>query len=102
MIPTSYRSILQDLRDPSSSCTAQLNQLFERYPHGLTLSDFYVALEYLHTIGKIVLLKEKKNKQDKKEEGGLVYPDANVVSAITANFVSPKEVRMKLGRSMVA
>jgi hypothetical protein len=91
--PISYRNILQDLRDTSSSHTAQLDQLFKHYPHGLTLSDFCIALEYLHAIGKIVLLKKKKNKTD---GGGLVYPDTNMASAITANFISPQEVWMKL------
>jgi hypothetical protein len=94
LIPTSYRDILRDLRDPSSSHTTQLGKLFKHDPHGLTFSDFCVAMEYLHAIGKIVLLKKKG--EEEEAEGGLVYSDANVASAIAASFVSPKKVRMKL------
>jgi hypothetical protein len=86
LIPKSYHDILQDLMSPSNQPCVSLNQLFMRNLHGLDSGGFYIALQYLHAIGKIVLLKTAR----------LVYPNANVASAIAANFVSPKKVRKRL------
>jgi len=85
LIPSSYRKILQDLQNLPANSAIHKVELFESFAHGLTMEGFSVALQYLHTIGRIVLLKS-----------GLVYPDSTIASKIAAKFVSPKEVQSSL------
>jgi hypothetical protein len=84
-IPVSYQKLLEDLRGLHSQSTIHCDLIFQKYSHGLTHEGLTVALQYLHAIGRIVLLKS-----------GLVFPDPKVVTQITAKFVSPEYVQASL------
>jgi hypothetical protein len=85
MIPTTYRTILQELQSPHNHPSIHQDELLTRYPNILEKADFRVALQYLHAIGRIVVLKS-----------GRVYPDAKIATHTAAKFVSPTDVSRKL------
>jgi hypothetical protein len=85
LIPASYPEILHKLKSLPHQSAVHHNELFEKYSHGLNHKRFTIALQYLHAIGRIVVLKN-----------GMVYPDSRIVSQTAAKFVSPGEVRASL------
>jgi hypothetical protein len=83
LIPTSYHEILRDLKSLPSHPAIHQDEIFSKYSHGLTSEGFIVALQYLHAIGRIVVLKS-----------GLVFPDSRVATQTAAKFISPEDVRI--------
>lgn len=95
LIPTSYRKVLAAIQSQQSNegaeddevgrCLVSVDELFQKHACGLNLSLFNLVLQYLHAIGRIVLL-----------SNGIVCTNASLVPQIAAKFVSPEEVRMEL------
>jgi hypothetical protein len=83
MIPKSYRNILMDFK--ALQAPTYQDVLYKKYSHGLTSEGFNIAIQYLHAIGRLAVLKTK-----------LIFPDPMVASQIAAKFVSPEEVRKSL------
>lgn len=88
-IPKSYRSTLLNLEScHSSQVLVPWETLYEQQQQATATIDrptFYSALQYLHAIGRIVLLKS-----------GMVCINPSVVPQIAAKFISPEEVRLDL------
>jgi hypothetical protein len=85
MIPKSYRDILTDFKSLESQTPKYQDELYRKHSHGLSPEGFNVAIQYLHAIGRLVVLKNR-----------LVFPDPMIASRIAAKFVSPEEVRKSL------
>jgi hypothetical protein len=85
LIPTSYKDLLLILLGLPSQTAIHQNDLFEKYSLDLTRQGFAVAIQYLHSIRRIVSLKS-----------GHVFPNSNVAMLIAAKFVSPRDVRLAL------
>jgi len=86
LIPASYCAIIKDLKTIQGKSAVHQNELFCKYSHGLTPEDFNVAMQYLHAIGRLVVLKKSK----------LIFPDPSIATQTAAKFVSPEEVRARL------
>lgn len=91
LIPTSYRRILTSIQSPTDNVNdingslLKKDELFQLHSFGMDASSFEVVLQYLHAIGRIVLLSNE-----------IVCTNASMVPQIAAKFVSPEEVRMEL------
>ncbi len=97
LIPTSFRDLLLTVKNFNSS-TANNNQLTHSNPllfpvnslHKLVHSpmdmpSFKHALQYLHTIGRVVFL-----------QNGLVCAEPTVIPKLLAKFICPLEVRKRI------
>ncbi len=87
-IPTSYRAVLYDIQSqsrPGSKALVPLKELFLKHSCGVDEPTFMQAVQYLHAIGRVVLLKSD-----------LVCTDPTMVPKIAAKFVCPEQVRLNL------
>lgn len=86
-IPLSYKSVLQSCENHSNSqpLTEWKTLMQEQQEPSIDPPTFFSALQYLHAIGRIVLLKN-----------GLVCTNPTVVPQVAAKFISPEEVQLEL------
>lgn len=85
-IPTAYKTLLQALQTiPEEKSVIPKADLFKMHPCGMAKEQFSVALQYLHSIGHVVVLAD-----------GLVCTVPKVIPKIAAKFISPADVRAKL------
>jgi hypothetical protein len=77
---------MNDLHALQDKSPIHQNELFLKCPNGLTSEGFEVAMQYLHSIGRLVALKKSK----------LIFPDPSIATQTAAKFVSPEEVRISL------
>jgi hypothetical protein len=85
-IPKPYKSLAKSIElIPSDHCIMSLSQLKAVHWDGLD-NQFSLAVKFLHSIGRIIVL------------GGmaLVCTSPQIIPKITAEFISPVEVRSKL------
>lgn len=86
MVPLSYRNVMYSLMSaPYDQPLVHKDSLFAVHNCGLTRQEFGMALQHLHCIGKIGLLKN-----------GLVFTNPMVASKIAAKFVSAEEIQKRL------
>lgn len=92
LIPKAYRILLNSiqqkcrLQSRDSESIVPTDQLFQQFANGMNKQEFSVALQYLHSIGHIVVLKSN----------GLVCIDLTLVPQIASKFISPDKIRMQL------
>lgn len=88
-IPKSYKTLLHSLQSiPEQQSVQSISDLCSSYSHGLPQLQFTLAIKYLHTIGRVVVLK-----------GDRVCTAPKLITTIAAKFISPDDVRMKLATS---
>lgn len=91
LIPSSFRKVLTSIQSQAAQVDnvdknlVDIDELFKIHGGGMKISSFKEALQYLHAIGRIVVL-----------SNGIVCTNASLVPQIAAKFVSPEEVRMEL------
>jgi hypothetical protein len=84
-IPRTYKSLAKSIESiPHDHCIMPISQLKAMYWDGQN-NQFSLAVKYLHSIGRIIVL-----------GGSLVCTSPQVIPKITAEFISPVEVRSKL------
>lgn len=87
-IPRSYKSIMHTLENrPVTDILVPWKILLVEQQTTLKIAPttFFAALQYLHAIGRIVLLKN-----------GMVCTDPQLVPQMAAQFISPEEVQINL------
>ncbi len=87
-IPTSYRAVLYDIQSqsrPGTKALVPMEELFLKHSCGVDQLTFAQAVQYLHAIGRLVLLKND-----------LVCTNPTTVPKIAAKFVCPDQVRINL------
>lgn len=84
-IPRAYKVLLESIKTiPPDQAIISISNL--KAMHWLGKNDqFNLALKYLHSIGQIVVLR-----------GALVCTTPQLIPKITAEFISPKQIRNKL------
>jgi hypothetical protein len=84
-IPRTYKMLAESIKSiPLESLTMPISQLKADHWVGQD-NQFFVAVKYLHSIGRIIVL-----------GGALVCTSPQIIPKITAEFISPVEVRSKL------
>lgn len=87
-IPRSYRSVLHNLEArPTTQLLVPANTLLNELQSLMKIDPptFHAAIEYLHAIGRIVLLKNR-----------MVCTTPNLIPQIAAKFISPEDVQLDL------
>jgi hypothetical protein len=85
LIPRTYKVFAESIKSiPLDCCTMPMSQLKAAHWVGQD-NQFSVAVKYLHSIGRIIVL-----------GGALVCTAPQIIPKITAEFISPVEVRSKL------
>ena len=88
LIPRTYKQLLQSIQTiPEDKCIIPLAELKAVHWVG-DPGQFNIAVKYLHAIGHIVALRE-----------GLVCTRPQIIPKITAEFISPLEVRNRLSEN---
>ena len=88
LIPQTYKLLLGSIQAiPEDKCIIPLAELKADYWVGRH-DEFDVAVKYLHAIGHIIMLGE-----------GLVCTCPQIIPKITAEFISPLEVRNRLSKN---
>ena len=84
-IPKTYKLLLKSVQTiPESQCIIPISQLKAAHWLG-THQQFNLAVKYLHAIGRIILL-----------GGSMVCIRPQIIPKITAEFISPLDVRKRL------
>ncbi len=99
LIPTSFKDLLLSITQFNSSHTnnsqlkplhssnhllSPIESLHKEIHSQMDMSSFKHALQYLHTIGRIVFL-----------QNGLVCAEPTIIPKLLAKFICPKEVRIR-------
>ena len=88
LIPRTYKHLLQSIqRIPQDKCIIPVTELKADHWFG-DPGQFNIAVKYLHAIGHIVVLGD-----------GLVCTCPQIIPKITAEFISPLEVRNRLSKN---
>jgi hypothetical protein len=84
-IPRTYKALAESIKSvPLDKCILPISQLKASHWTGQD-AQFSLAVKYLHSIGRIIVL-----------GGALVCTSPQIIPKITAEFISPAEVRKKL------
>ena len=88
LIPRTYKALLESIQTiPQDKCIIPVTELKADYLFGDPW-QFNIAVKYLHAIGHIVVLGD-----------GLVCTCPQIIPKITAEFISPLEVRNRLSKN---
>jgi hypothetical protein len=86
LVPNEYNILADCINSiPQKQCIMPISQLEDSFSWG-DHDQFQLALKYFHAIGQIVLL----------HNSGLVCVSPQIITKITAEFISPESVRHKL------
>lgn len=85
-IPSRYRTLMLAIKSESDNRVDvfSVDDLFNKFPMGMDPVAFLRALQYLHAIGRVVLLKDN-----------LVCTNPSQIPKIAAKFIAPAEVQMQ-------